>query len=407
MAGEGVLAAWTSLGRRRLWSAVTLVGILLGVGGLLTIDALNQAQSAANAAQLAQLGVNLVVISPAAPTSRSGAGATLAARLTVADLQALQFEVPNVVALTAQVSGTEWVAFGDRRRQIPVVGAEPIDARLESLRVRTGRFIVDWDGVTGARVVVVGQTVADTLFAGADPIGRSLRIRNVEFAVIGVLASRGHSASADLDDVAIIPYRTAEERLFGNVGVGSVLLQASDPERVGDVGSRARTILERSHRIPAGQADDFRIANNQPLVDAARAQAAFLPRVLTGLAIVALTLGGIGVTNVMLLAVAERTPEIGIRLAVGAQPRDIQAQFLIEALILTLTGSVLGSGLGIAAALAIPQLIVAVAADPTFPSPTAFITGLLAPLAIGLAFGFYPARKAAQLDPIVALRARL
>lgn len=395
--GQSVRAAFGSLVTRRLWSAVTMLGIVLGVCGTLAIDSLEQAQGLAIAGQMARLGSNVITIAPWSATHRG-------ARLTTRDLAAIRETVAGLVAISPEVSSLEWLVAGRPSWEAQVVGVDPIDQRIRNDTARSGRLLIDFDEATKSRTAVIGQTVSDRLFEGRDPIGATIRIRGVAFEVVGVLAPKGHSAQADLDDLVLVPFSTAEQRLDGDAGLSQIVIQAADGEDIPSIIGVLTTSLRQEHRLRPGEANDFQITNQQALIDLSQQQTAFFARMMATGALIALILGGVGVTNLMLMAVAERRPEIGLRLAVGAQPRDVQVQFLIEAIAVTALGGAIGTLAGILASAAIPRVVQSLASYPALPSPPAVGVALLASVLIGLAFGFYPAWKASRLDPIEALR---
>ncbi len=401
---QSVREAFRSLVTRKLWSAVTLLGILVGSAGMLTVDALQRSQSAAFAAQVAQLGSNRIQVTPGGTSVGGVRVAGAPPSLTARDVAAIQRQVAGIAAMSPEDANLEWVVVGRQRWETQIVGVEPSAQRIQNDAVQRGRFLGDADEATGARVIVLGQTAVDHLFGGADPVGQSVRIRNVEFQVVGVLGRKGHNDRSDLDDVALIPFSTAQQRLFGFAKINSILIQSTGPESIPTVVAGVRKALEASHRLAPGHPDDFTVTNNQTLLELTQQQSSFFPRMLTGVALIALLLGGVGVLNVMLMAVADRTPEIGLRLAVGAQPRNIQLQFLVEALTLTLIGGLGGTLTGVAASAAIPRVVSELADFPTMPTASAIVIAFGVSVLIGLAFGFYPARAASRLDPIAVLR---
>jgi putative ABC transport system permease protein len=396
--------AFHSLVTRRLWSAVTLIGIVTGTGGVLAVDALQHSQSAAFAAQMARVGSNRIQVTPG---GTSVGGVTIGggpATLTLRDVDSIRRQVVGLGAVSPEDAALERVVAGGPSWETEVVGVEPSAQQIRSDTARLGRLLGDEDEATGARVIVLGQSVVDRLFGGANPLGRSVRVRNVELEVVGVLARKGHSDRSDLDDVALIPFSTAQQRLLGYGRINSILIQAASADVVPSVGVGVRRAVEASHHLAPGRPDDFTVSNNQALLDVATQQAAFFPRMLTGVAIVALILGGVGVLNLMLIAVADRAPEIGLRLAVGAEPRNIQYQFLVEALVLTVSGGLVGTIAGFAVASLIPRLVDALAEYGALPSLPAVGAAFGVTVLIGLAAGYYPARVASQLDPIEVLR---
>lgn len=387
---------------------MTMLGIVMGVCGLLIIDVLGQAQNAALTEKLARLGTNLVSISPGI-ASQGGVSKGVASKptLTNRDVQLLREQIPYLRAFTPLVSGTETLIFADRTVGATVIGTYPDAATMQSYAVQYGRFFTATDEVAHLPVAVLGQTVVDQLFPNCNPLcnplGVEIRIRNVNFQVIGVLQPKGHQGSTDLDDVAIIPFSTAQERLYGSK-VDSILLQATDTTQIPAVMAAATATLDQSHHIPVGSRPDFIVQNFQQLIEASKEQVALLTRVLTIVASVALAIGGFGVMNIMLISVTERTAEIGLRMAVGAQPRDVLLQFLVEALTITTVAGTIGLVLGFILPVLLRLPIHLLAAYPVLPTVGMSIAAVAVVGATGLVFGFYPALRASHLDPVTALR---
>lgn len=301
------------------------------------------------------------------------------------------------------VNGSETVAFGGQTVGASIIGAYPDIETVQSYSVRLGAFFAGADESAHLPVAVIGQTVVDRLFKGSRPIGAEIRIRDVDFRVVGVLLARGHQGQTDLDDVAIIPFSTAQQRLYGTK-LDSILIQASRTEQIPAVMAAATATLDQSHRIPFGGSSDFIAQNFQQAIDAARQQTALLTRTLSVVAGVALAIGGFGVMNIMLLSVAERTAEIGLRMAVGARPADVLLQFLVEALTITVVAGLIGLGLGFVLPVALRVPVHMLAQYPALPTPAASIVAFAVVVATGVVFGFFPALRAARLDPVVALR---
>lgn len=401
---QAVRAALVALAAHRARAVMTMFGIVVGVCGVLTINVLGQAQNAALAAQLAQLGTNLISISPGFAALRGvSAGSASKPTLTDRDVQLLQQQVPDVRALTPLVTGTETLAAGDQTVGAAVTGAYPSIETVQSDAVRQGAFFT-WADESGRQpVAVLGQTVVGHLFPGRSPLGKNIRIGDVDFRVVGVLEPKGHQGQTDLDDVAIVPFSTAQERLFGQK-VDSIVIQATQTAQIPAVIAAATSTLEQSHHLPVGGRPDFVVQDFQQVVDAAKQQTELLTRVLTVVAGVALAIGGFGVMNVMLISVSERTAEIGLRLAVGARPGDVLLQFLVEALTVTLIAGLIGLLLGVAGPVALRPAVPLLAQYPALPQPGAALAAFGVVVATGLIFGFYPALRASRLDPVVALR---
>ena len=402
-AGQSVGAALGALLAHKVRSAMTMVGIVLGICGVLVIDAVGQAQDAGVAMQLAKLGSNLVTVTPGMLRMGGAAGSTRPT-LTLQDAALLQAQVPEVAALTPEVTGRVPAIAGRLAHTTTVVGALPAIQQVQNDALAEGRFFTTPEDSAGAPVAVLGQTVVAQLFPGQDPLGKRLRLRNVDVQVVGVLDAKGSDAQTDLDDVVIVPLRTAQQRLFGYGNLASILLQADSTNDIPAVLAGVTATLERAHHIGAGQPADFAVTDDTQVANAARQQTALLTRVLTGVAGIALAIGGFGVMNIMLIAVSERTPEIGVRLAVGALPADVLLQFLEEALTLTIVGGVIGVAAGYAAAGVLTHAVPALAAHPAWPHPLAVAAALAVSLTTGLFFGLYPAYRAARLDPVYALR---
>ncbi len=396
--GQSVRAALGALLTHKVRSAMTIVGIVLGICGVLVIDAVGQAQNAAVATQLAKLGSNLITVTPG--IVRLGG---VRPALTLHDTSLMQAQVPDVAALTPEVTGSVPAIAGRLAYTTNVIGALPTIQQIQDDALAAGSFFTAQDESAGATVAVLGQTVVDKIFPGQDPVGQQLLLRNVEFRVVGVLAAKGHDAQTDLDDVVIIPLHTAQQRLFGYGNLASILLQADSTDDIPAVLAGVTATLEQAHHFTTGQPNEFNVTDDTQVANAARQQTALLTRVLTAVAGIALAIGGFGIMNIMLIAVSERTPEIGVRLAVGAQPSNILLQFLEEALTLTLVGGALGVASGYAAAAIVTRTVPALASYPAWPRLVAVGLALLVSVGAGLLFGLYPAYRAARLDPIHAL----
>jgi putative ABC transport system permease protein len=287
-----------------------------------------------------------------------------------------------------------------------VWGAGPAVQSLQNLSLRSGRFYTQQDDASGATVALISQTAADKLFPGTEPVGQPLRIGTVDFQVIGVLRPQGVTAAGhDLDEIVYVPLGSGQQRLFGNQGFDNILVQVDAEANVAGAVTAINQVLSQIHRLGVGQAADFTVKSFAENIDAAKRATATINLVLNLIVGVALLIGGVGIANVMLASVAQRTREIGLRMAVGARSGDVQLQFLLEAATLSVVGGVLGVGLGFGLWWLILQMpMVAGAGVRLWPSAGGVILAVLAALVVGLVFGFYPARRAARLDPVEALR---
>ncbi|MBM4201376.1 MAG: FtsX-like permease family protein [Gammaproteobacteria bacterium] len=381
-----------------------MLGIIIGVAAVIVMLAVGQGAQSMVSSAIASMGSNLLVILSGASTSggtRMGFGTI--PTLTGADAEAIG-ELPSVAAAAPTTMEAAQIVFGPNNWSASVTGTTPEFLAIRAWDLAEGAPFTDVDVRSASRVALLGQTAATNLFGPASPVGQTIRIKNVPFTVIGLLAPKGQSLDGrDQDDTAVIPLTTAQRKLFGNRFPGTVrfiLAQADSEEAMGQAEREISELLRQRHRIREGQEDDFTVRNLTALAETAAASTRIMSIMLGSIASVSLLVGGIGIMNIMLVSVTERTREIGIRVAVGARRRDILWQFLLEALFISLAGSLIGVVLGIvvtralAAAVEMPTVI------------TAWSIGLSFAVAagVGIFFGFYPARKAADLNPIEALR---
>jgi putative ABC transport system permease protein len=376
-----------------------LVGVIIGVLSVLAIAAYGQYASAQVASVLAQFGSNLVAVSPAPPMTRS-ARLGQVQTLTTDDAAVIRQEVAHLLAVSGVKSGSVSATAGRYNWNTQVVGVSADFPLIQGLRVQAGGFVTAVDEQSTAAVGVLGIHAAAQLFPGIEPVGQTVRLNGNDFRVIGVLAARGRSMYGDLDDVIYVPLSTSLRRLYGGTSLDRIETRVDSSANIGGCIRAMTALLHEKHHIQPGHPEDFRVQNYQQLADGAKQTTDAISRGLSAAAVLALGIAGFGVMNIMLVSVEERTPEIGIRLAVGARGRDVRAQFLAEAATLCLGGSTIGWVVGLVGAEVVSQRI----GVGVIPPVSAFLVSGITCVAIGLLFGLYPAERAARLDPIVALR---
>jgi putative ABC transport system permease protein len=401
-----VMTALRILARNRLRAGLTMLGIVIGVGAVIAMVSIGEGAKRAVQAQIATMGTNVIIVWPGATTVsgvRGGQGG--AVTLTVSDALDLKKKIPLL-------SETGWarrevmqMVNGNRNWNGPINGISPSYLTIRDWGFSSGGPFAQADLDSAARVALIGQTIVDNLFdEGEEPVGAVIRIRNVPFRIIGVLSPKGQSAQgSDQDDVIFIPFTTAERKVFGTLFLGSVaaLFASTDrPEDLPEAVAQIREVLRGRHRLQAEQADDFTVKTQVDIGKVQEGTSYTLTLLLFSVASVSLLVGGIGIMNILLVSVTERTREIGVRMAVGAKRRHIAMQFLIEAMTLSLLGGAVGVVLGVVGA----KLTTVVAGWPTVISTDVILLAFLFSLAVGLFFGLYPANKASRLNPIEALR---
>jgi putative ABC transport system permease protein len=401
-----VMTALRILARNRLRAGLTVLGIVIGVGAVIAMVSIGEGAKRAVQAQIATMGTNIIIIWPGATTVsgvRTGQGG--AVTLTVSDALDLKKKIPLL-------SETGWarrevmqIVNGNRNWNGPINGVSPSYFTIRDWAFSSGGPFTQADLDSAARIAVIGQTIVDNLFdEGEEPVGAVIRIKNVPFRIIGVLAPKGQSAQgSDQDDVIFIPFTTAERKVFGTAFLGSVAAMFASTDRTDDLAEavdRIREVLRARHRLQAEQSDDFTVKTQVDIGKVQEGTGQTLTWMLLSIASVSLLVGGIGIMNILLVSVTERTKEIGVRMAVGANRRHIVMQFLIEAMTLSLLGGALGVVLGVVGA----KLTTVVAGWPTIISIDVIVIAFLFSLAVGLFFGLYPANKASRLNPIEALR---
>ena len=391
-----------ALARNTMRSVLTMLGIIIGVGAVIAMVAIGQGAKAQVEAQIASIGSNMLMVFPGS-TTQAGVhgGSGTVTTLTEDDAQAIQKELSSVRFVAPSLRTVAQLVSADQNWSTNVTGSTPDYFIVRDWSFASGGPFTLSD-VTGAnKVAVLGKTVADTLFGAQDPIGQIIRIRNVPFKVIGLLLPKGQSAMGqDQDDVAIIPLSTLQKRIIGVTYIQAILVSANSPQETLMASEDIQQLLHQRHHIPPGQDDDFSVRNMTDIASAAEASSRVMTLLLGSIASVSLIVGGIGIMNIMLVSVTERTREIGIRMAVGARGRDILLQFLVEAVVLSLAGGLLGVILGVGSS----RIISVFVHWPTIISLRSILLAFFFSIAIGVFFGLYPARRAASLNPIEALR---
>ena len=393
--------AFRALRRNKMRTALTMLGIIIGVGAVIAMVGIGNGAKAQVEARIAALGQNVIMVFSGSIT-RGGVhtGFGGAGTLTVEDAAAIGRDVPGVAAVSPEVRTGAQIMAGNNNWSTSIMGESVDYLAIRQWDLADGAMFTEADVRAAAKVCVLGKTTADKLFPEDDPVGKIIRIKNVPVKVLGVLKSKGVSMfGSDQDDTVLVPYTTAMKRFAGVTTLRSINVQAASAGQMAEVQSGITDLLRQRHRIQPGADDDFMLRNQQELSEAMTATTEVMTALLAAIASVSLLVGGIGIMNIMLVSVTERTREIGIRMAVGARGRDILLQFLIEAVALSSTGGILGILFGVGGA----RLITMIKEWPTLVSPHSIIIAFAFSAAVGVFFGFYPARKASQLDPIDAL----
>ncbi|MFB2600182.1 ABC transporter permease [Herbiconiux sp. P17] len=404
---ETLHTSWAAVRSHSLRSLLTILGILIGIAAVILTVGLGLGTQKDVSSQISSLGSNLLIVSPGSSTDSSGlrGGFGTGATLTTADADALASSVnaPDIEAVAAEKTTSLSLEAGDANWTTTVTGTTPSWLDVRSRELLAGEFIDDEDVDSAASVVVLGSETATELFGSTNVVGRTVTVDGRSFEVIGVLASAGSDSSSNLDDLAVVPLSTSASQLVGGSGadsVSTIYLKAVADDQLSAAYQEAQSVLLNLHGISSTDDADFTISSQDALVDTATSIYRTLTVLLTGIAALSLLVGGIGVMNIMLVSVTERTREIGLRKALGAPPWAIRRQFLVEAAILGLSGGLLGAVLGIGAAYALPGVI----GSSIEVSPAAVGVSIAVAIGIGLVFGVYPATRAARLAPIDALR---
>jgi putative ABC transport system permease protein len=396
--------ALRALTRNKMRSILTMLGIIIGVGAVIAMVGIGQGASASIQSQIAQLGNNMLYVQAGSTNSGgmrggSGSGATL----TAEDVEAIARECPAVKLASPGVRANGQLVFGNQN-WYPSGGISGANEQFPDIRlwkIGAGAFFTDADVRSSNRVAVLGQTVVDNLFSGGDPVGQTIRIRNLPFQVVGVLSPKGQNQyGQDQDDVVVIPYTAAQKKLLSITYINNAMISASSPAATYTAQKQITDLLRQRHKLLPNQEDDFTVRNLTDVADAATESSKIMTSLLASVAGVSLMVGGIGIMNIMLVSVTERTREIGIRMAIGARGGAIRRQFLIESVTLSLVGGIIGVFAGLLASVTISHTL----NWPTLVSPVSIVVSVIFSVLVGVGFGYYPARKAAALDPIDALR---
>ena len=398
-----VRIAMRALARNKLRSMLTMLGIIIGVGAVIAMVSVGQGAQQQAQQQIQAMGSNMLFVQSGTVNRggmRMGWGATKT--LVYDDLLAIMRECPSVVTAAPGSQAAAQVVFGNDNWATNINGTEPQYFDIRSWPLAEGTSFTQDDVTTAANVAVIGETVRKNLFGATDPVGQTVRINNLSFKVVGLLTPKGTSAAMgqDQDDIILVPITTLQKKITGQDWLRWIMVSAASKDASYTAQQQITALLRDRHRIRSGQDDDFFVRNLADMADLADQNARLFTILLASIASISLLVGGIGIMNIMLVSVTERTREIGIRMAIGATEGDVQQQFLIEAVVL----SVVGGGVGILSGMGASYLITQTLGWPVLVSPTAIFAAVLFSMAVGIFFGFYPARKAARLDPIEALR---
>jgi putative ABC transport system permease protein len=399
MLSEALRLAWRSILRNKLRGFLTVLGIVIGVAAVIAMVTIGEGTRARVSDELTKLGRNLLFVVPG--QFGPGRASTSAKLFNTRDVDALEAQVAGVQAVAPLAQKSVTVLFGGESRQVVVTGTDlPYFTALD-WPVTAGRVFLESEVRAGRAACVIGQTVREKLFGGADPLGQNIRLRNVSCEVIGVLQGKGQSmVGTDQDDVVIVPIRAFHRRIAGNTDVNSIIVSARDGVDTGRVQADMERILRERRNISRGEEDDFTVRDLKQIVQTSEMATAVLTGLLGTVAAVSLLVGGIGIMNIMLVSVTERTREIGIRLAIGALERQVLLQFLVEAAVLSLFGGLIGIAVGLALAGAVTLGL----GVPFILDPGIVLLAFGFAALVGLVFGYFPALRAARMNPIEALR---
>ncbi len=394
--------AFDALLRNKMRSILTMLGIIIGVGAVIAMVAIGKGAQTQVEAQISGLGSNILMVFPGS-TSRGGVmgGSGTGTGLTEEDQHAVKEQCPAVAYVSPQVGSGGQVVYGNQNWQTRINGGTVDFFAIRDWRLEAGDFFTEQDVRAATKVCLLGQTIVQQLFAGVDPIGQTIRIRSIPFRVIGTLKAKGqNSMGMDQDDLIIIPYTSLQKRIMGHTHSWGFIASAVSKAQIPLAQQQMRDLLRMRHNLGPGEEDDFTIRTQTEIADAQSATANIMTVLLASIASISLLVGGIGIMNIMLVSVTERTREIGVRISIGARPRDILTQFLMESIVMSLIGGIIGIMLGLIAS----SLLSKFAGWPTYVTAQSIILAVSFSMGVGIFFGYYPARKAASLNPIEALR---
>lgn len=400
---EIISEAFGTLTINKLRTSLAALGIVIGIGSVIALVSLGQATQQSVQNQIQSLGANLLTVSPGARTQGGVRGAEGVQTLTNADAKAIQTssQINTISAVSPEVDQRGQLSTGKNNTNIRVNGVTAAYAQVHKITMSSGSFITESDNQSNRKVVVIGPQVVSDLFSdGSDPIGNAVRIKGISFQIVGVTVSKGGTGFQNQDDVAYVPLSVAQGQLFGQTYLSDISLEAKSPEVMTNAQDQVGYLLLARHKLTDPTQADFTIFSQQDILNIASATTGTFTTLLSGIAAISLLVGGIGIMNIMLVTVTERTREIGLRKALGAKKRVIIAQFLTEAVILTFVGGVIGMGLGILTSYIISNLT----SFPFVLSPSSILLAIGVSAGIGILFGWYPARRASNLQPIEALR---
>jgi putative ABC transport system permease protein len=401
-AGVMVRVAVQSIVKNAMRTLLTMLGIIIGVGAVIVMVAIGAGAQAQIEKQVQGLGTNMLVITAgAAQAGGVSQGAQTFNRLSVDDVEDLEGQSTLLAAVSPVIVTRLQVIGGAGNWRTTINGVDMDYAQIRAWDMESGVFFENTDIRAMRKVAVLGATVASNLFPNGDAVGQQLRIRDVPVTIIGVLASKGQTADgADQDDVVLLPYTTVQSRLSGRTFIAQILASTFNPQDIGAAQQEVQAIMRDAHELARNEADDFQVRNQAEIAEAAQGTTEVMTLLLAAIAGISLLVGGIGIMNIMLVSVTERTREIGLRLALGARGSDVQTQFLIESVVMSVAGGLLGVAFGYTGS----ATVAAVTGWSTLISPPTVMMALGFAGAVGVFFGFYPARRAASLDPIEALR---